>query len=70
MFSPEGSKSELLYDPTKPSATEYVFDVSKTIELLGYRPQYDYLAYLRDFKKEMETQRFQKLWGPDQSLSA
>ena len=70
VFSPEGSKSELLYDPTKPSATEYVFDVSKTIELLGYRPQYDYLAYLRDFKKEMETQRFQKLWGPDHSLNA
>ena len=70
VFSPEGSKSELLYDPSKPSATEYVFDVSKTIELLGYRPQYDYLSYLRDFKKEMETQRFQKLWGPDQSLSA
>ena len=68
VFSPEGSKSELSYDPSKPSATEYVFDVSKTEKYLGYRPQYDYLAYLRDFKKEMEAQRFVKLWGPDKSL--
>lgn len=38
-------------------------DVSKTITQLGYKPQYGYIAYLKDFKEEMEPQRFKKLWG-------
>jgi UDP-glucose 4-epimerase len=42
---------------------EYIMDISKTIISLGYKPKYNYLDYLRDFKNEMELNRFEKLWG-------
>ena len=41
---------------------EYIMDISRS-RLLGYEPRYDYLSYLRDFKIEMEQNRFEKLWG-------
>lgn len=63
VFSPNDNHSPILYDPTKPDATEYVFDISKTIKYLGYNVQYHYLDYLKDMKREMELQRFSKLWG-------
>ena len=31
--------------------------------------KYNYMDYLRDFKKEMELQMFEKLWGRDKYLS-
>ena len=65
IFSPKNSPSEISYDPTKPDAVEYVFDMSKVKKNLGYKPQYGYIAYLEDFKKEMLLQRFEKLWGRD-----
>ncbi|MBR1520100.1 MAG: NAD(P)-dependent oxidoreductase [Bacteroidaceae bacterium] len=65
VFSPKGCPSPILYNSSKPDASEYVFDMSKTEEILGYKSQYDYLGYLEDFKKEMEAQRFEKLWGRD-----
>ena len=40
--------------------------MSKVIANLDYAPKYDYIGYLQDFKKEMELQRFEKLWGRDQ----
>ena len=49
-----------------PDTTEYIFDISKTIKNLGYEPKYDYEAYLKDFKKEMELDRFELLWGKNQ----
>lgn len=65
IFSPKNTPSEISYDPTKPDAVEYVFDMSKVEKYLGYTPQYDYIAYLLDFKKEMLQQRFERLWGRD-----
>lgn len=65
VFSPRCQPSEVTYDATKPDATEYVFDVSKTKQSLGYEPVYDYMSYLEDFKTEMLSQRFKKLWGDD-----
>lgn len=67
VFSPEGVNVETTYDRSKPDAAEYIFDISKNIEILGYKPEYDYLKYLKDFKKEYEMQRFAKLWGYDQT---
>ena len=29
-------------------------DISNAKEELGYEPKYDYISYLKDFKKEME----------------
>lgn len=65
VFSPANAPSEISYDPEKPDCTQYVLDISKLKEHLGYTPQYDYLAYLKDFKEEMRLQRFEKLWGRD-----
>ena len=38
-------------------------DISNAIEELDYKPKYSYLDYLKDFKKEMELDRFQELRG-------
>ena len=65
VFSPQEAPSPITYDPQKPDAAEYIFDISKTQRELGYVPKYDYRAYLQDFKKEMELQRFQLLWGSE-----
>ena len=65
VFSPKNAPSEISYAPDKPDAVEYVFDMSKVEKNLGYKPKYDYKAYLEDFKTEMQLQRFEKLWGRD-----
>lgn len=54
-------------DLSKPDAPEYIFDISKTVRNLGYSPKYDYIAYLEDFKDELRSQRFTKLWGEDRT---
>jgi UDP-glucose 4-epimerase len=63
VFSREGRKSEIVYCPNKPSARQFVHDISKTQAELGYNPQFDYLGLLHSFKKEMEEERMAKLWG-------
>ena len=68
VFSPENNPSKVTYAPEKTNSPEYVFDMSKTEKELGYISQYNYIAYLQDFKKEMEAQRFVKLWGKDQTI--
>jgi UDP-glucose 4-epimerase len=65
VFSPKDKPSPLTYDPQRPDSPEYIFDVSKTKEQLGYVPQYSYMDYLIDFKKEMEQQTFAQLWGKE-----
>ncbi len=63
VFSPKSNPSPISYDPSKPDAVEYIFDISKTCKNLGYRPKYNYIDYLEDFKKELEAETFAKLWG-------
>ncbi|MCP9612682.1 NAD-dependent epimerase/dehydratase family protein [Coprobacter tertius] len=63
VFSPDDRKSPIVYCPEKKNSQQFVLDISKTMRELGYRPQYDWKAYLLDFKKEMEEQPFKKLWG-------
>lgn len=63
VFSPVDKKSDVIYRPELPSSPQFILDISKTRAELGYEPQYDYLAYLRDFKKEMKENRFMILWG-------
>lgn len=65
VFSPADHPSRILYAPEKPGAAQYIFDISHARQDLGYAPRYGYLDYLRDFKKEMELQRFRALWGPE-----
>ncbi len=61
VFCPENKKSEIKYCPEKRDCVNYLMDIEKTKRLLGYEPQYDYLQYLEDYKKEMNSDRFNGL---------
>jgi nucleoside-diphosphate-sugar epimerase len=63
VFSPPHKKSEILYKPEKPNARQFIHDISKTKRELGFRSSYPYKELLIDFKKEMQENRFAKLWG-------
>ena len=65
VFNPENKKSRIIYSPKKRNAQQFVLDISKTIKELGYQPRYSWKDYLLDFKKDMETQPFAKLWGEE-----
>lgn len=63
VFSPKEKQSEIILRPDKPDSISYIMDVTKTIEELGYNPEYDYISYLQDMKQEMELEPFSLLWG-------
>ena len=63
VFSSPLKRSQIVYCPDKPDGREYVNDISKTREELGYNPQYDYFALLQDYKKYLEEEPFAELWG-------
>ena len=65
VFSPKENPSRLVYRPEQRSAMQFVLDIRKTINELGYKPQYTWKDYLIEFKKDMETQPFSKLWGKE-----
>lgn len=65
VFSPSENKSKISYKPEKPDGRQFIHDISKTVEELGYKPQYDYLKLLQDFKYEMGINRFKTLWGTE-----
>lgn len=37
-------------------------DISNAEEELGYKPEYTYIKYLEDYKKEKQLKRFDVLW--------
>lgn len=61
VFSPKDNKSEIISYPDKSDSREFIMDITNAKEELGYEPEYYYLDYLRDFKKEMEINRFAEL---------
>lgn len=63
VFSPEDNKSQILYDASKPDTLQSVLDWSKTQRELGYEPEYTFLKMMEDFKEEMKSEPFAKLWG-------
>lgn len=64
IFSPKDKPSEIIYCPEKPDPLQNAFDMTKTFaDFPAYRPEYDYLDQLRDFKKEMEEEPMAQLWG-------
>lgn len=65
VFSPESKKSKIIYCPEKRNAQQFVLDIRKTVNELGYKPMYSWKDYLIDFKHDMETQPFAKLWGQE-----
>lgn len=66
VFSPNDRKSIITYAPEKPSARQFVLDISKTKSELGYIPKYTWKDFCEWFKKEREVQRFAKLWGKEE----
>ncbi len=64
VFAPEGKPTpKLIERPEKPGFVSFVMDIENARRDLGYEPQYDYLAYLEDYKKEREERRFDSLWA-------
>lgn len=63
IFCDKNKISEVIYKPEMPDSPQFILDASKTINELHFEPKYDYRSYLIDFKKEMETEPFKKLWG-------
>ena len=63
VFSKDGKKSEVTYAPEKPLCSQYVLDITKTREELGYEPKYKWIDYCVWLKNERRVQRFAKLWG-------
>lgn len=37
-------------------------DIDNARRELGYEPEYTYLKYLQDYKKEQELKRYDNLW--------
>ena len=68
VFSPTNRRSSIIERPEKPDTASYIMDVSKTVNDMGYKPQYDYTSYLLDMKKEMEIEPFRDLWGRGQDF--
>lgn len=66
VFSPKDNKSKISYRPDMANALQAHFDITKTSAELKYKPRFSYLDSLIDFKKEMELNRFEKLWGKEE----
>lgn len=60
VFSPKDKPSKIIECPEKKDCDDFVMDIENIKEELGYKPQYDYISYLEDYKKEMELNRFTK----------
>lgn len=56
VFSKEDNKSKITLRPDMPNAPKYIMDIEPAAKELGYKPQYDYISMLKDFKSEMEKQ--------------
>lgn len=63
VFSYSGRESTIIYCNDKPDSRSFIMDIKNAQEDLGYKPQYNYIEYLQDFKKEMELNRFEELWN-------
>ena len=63
-FSPKsGKKSSIIFRADMPDSPQYIMDVEKTIVELGYNVEYNHVAMVNDYKKEMELNRFERIWG-------
>lgn len=63
VFSPADHRSRIIACPDKRSAMQFVLDIRKTCQELGYTPRYTWRDFLLKFKEEMATQPFAALWG-------
>jgi len=69
VFSPSENPSKITYAPQKRDAMQFVLDITKTKDELGYIPQYSWIDYCKWFKNERKIQRFAKLWGKEEDFN-
>lgn len=60
VFADPNHIPKIIECPEKKDCDDFVMDISNAKEDLGYEPKYDYISYLKDYKKEMELNRFVK----------
>jgi UDP-glucose 4-epimerase len=60
VFNPKGKKSKIIMKPEKRDCDDFVMDITNIKNDLGYKPEYTYIKYLEDYKKEKELNRFIK----------
>lgn len=65
VFSSSHKKSEIIYRKDKPDSRQFVHDISDTKAAFGFEPKFSYLDMLKDFKEEMTSNKFKKLWGEE-----
>ncbi len=62
VFAPKDKKVNIIECPQKATFTSFVMDIEDAKRDLGYEPEYDYISYLEDYKKEAKLNRFEKLF--------
>ncbi|MBQ7991134.1 MAG: NAD(P)-dependent oxidoreductase, partial [Oscillospiraceae bacterium] len=63
VFAPEPTKTKIVEIPTAASFTSFVMDIDNAREDLGYEPEFTYIKYLEDYKKEQELKRFDAIFA-------
>lgn len=63
VFSAPNHKSKIVMRPDKPNAPQYIMDIEPAVRELGYKPVYNYLDMLKDFKMEMISQKKNDIIG-------
>jgi len=57
VFSSKEKKSKLVFCKDKPNAPQYIMDIENAKKDLGYKPKYNYIDMLIDFKKYMDLDK-------------
>ena len=63
IFCQADNQSQIIYYPEKENCTQYVLDIEKTKNELGYIPKYTWRDYLINLKWHMENQPNIDIWG-------
>lgn len=63
VFSPDPSKTNIIEVPEGASFTSFVMDIENARNELGYEPEYTYIRYLEDYKKERALKRFDSIFS-------
>jgi len=61
VFSPVGSRPQVIYRPEKPNDMTYLYDIQKAKNDFGYVIRFPYQRMLEDYKLEMGQKRFPHL---------
>lgn len=59
VFSPKDNPSKIIHCPEKRDCDDFVMNIDNAKKDLGYEPEYSYIKYLEDYKRERELDRFQ-----------